>query len=358
MKTSRQVLIAGASLALAATTLTGCGGQEGPGGGTSLVIGGWGGSIDEATQKAYLTPYKEESGVSVTFDDAPNTQLASLESQSRANNVTWDVLDSVAGDTAFLLEAKGLLEPLPDDLKARLVEALGADKVTDFGFSHSNLGNVIVCNMDEMTTCPNDMVEFFDTVKFPQTRMLSGSGAIMMATAAQVASGVPVDQTATQDIDIDSVISTLEGIKPKVRVFWQSGDQQEQIMRSGEVAMGVMVSGRAYSLAAEGMDLQINWSGGVYEPGYWAVPKNAPHKEEAFELLEWIATHPKAQAQWAAEVHYSVPNPKARDHMSEELLVQFADTPANFEALAVPNLSWYAEHSQELNQAFQDYLRG
>jgi putative spermidine/putrescine transport system substrate-binding protein len=348
------VTVAGASIAA-------CGdddGEEGRAPDVTLAVGSWGGASDDGTREAYLDPFESESGVGFRMVPAPGEQLARVEAQNRAGEIEWDVLDGVAGDGAFVLAERGYLENLPRDVKSQLENAIGPEKVTPFGFAHGNIANVIVCNMDRVETCPKDMAAFYDTERFPQDRMFAGIAPIMAVTTAQVASGVPRSKTSTTPLDMDSAFESLESLKPKIRVFWESGDQQEQIMRSGAADIGIMWSNRAHRLKTTGMNLQINWAGAAYEPSYWTVLKGARNQGEAFDLLTWIATHPRAQAKWAEAVGSSVPNDRAFDFLEEDLIVDFVDQPANFEKIAVPNFEWYAKNTKRLDDRYRDFVRG
>lgn len=338
----------------------GCGEDDDNGGSAdvTLTVAGWGGASNESTRDAYLDPFEADEGTSARFVDAPGTQLARLEAQNETGDIEWDTFDGVPGDAAFIMDERGYLEQLPADLKDDLEDVLGPERVTPFGFAHGNIASVIVCNMDKMKACPKDMAEFYDTEKFPQKRMFSGIAPIMATTTAQVASGVPHDQTASTPLDIDAAFEQLDGLKPKIAVFWQAGDQQEQIMRSGAADMGIMWSNRAHRLKADGMNLRTVWAGSAYEPSYWAVPKGAPNTDEAFDLMSWIATHPEAEAEWAEAIGASVPNPEAFGLLPDEVVEDLADQPANFEQLAVPNFAWYAKHTKELDRRYQDFVRG
>ncbi len=106
-------------------TLAACGGDDDDGGssgtsgepsGGTLVVGGWGGAYNQATQRFYGKPFADEGGATLQFVDAPGTQLARLQAQEKAGNPEWDMLDSIAGGVAFLDYDQGLLEPLPHDL--------------------------------------------------------------------------------------------------------------------------------------------------------------------------------------------------------------------------------------------------
>jgi putative spermidine/putrescine transport system substrate-binding protein len=325
---------------------------------TTLTIGGWGGVIDEATQKAYLNQFDSEEHVKSQFADAPGAQLARVEAQNSAHKVQWDAVDSLDGGSAFTLYGKGQLAPLPAAQKATFEQELGAEKVTPFGFSHGSLGDVIVCNMDKMKSCPTTMAQFYDTKAFPQQRMFGGIEPIEAITTAEVAAGMPITQTATTPVDVKAVIKTLEGLKPQIKVFWQSGDQQQQVMRSGQVPLGIMWSDRAYQLVSQGVKLKVVWTGGAYEPSYWAVLKGAHSSATASKLLSFIASHPKSEAKWAEIVHDSVPNPAALGYLPGSISSQLADNPVNLKQLATPNFNWYAQHSDELNTAYENFLRG
>lgn len=359
---SRRTAVAVLAIVLLLGVVVGCGSDDGgdsaQGGDVTLTIGGWGGASNEGTQSAYLDPFDAEQGVAARFEDAPGTQLARVEAQNQAGEIEWDALNSVAGDAAFTLDERGHLAKLPADLRADLEQELGAERVTPFGFAHGNIANVIVCNMDRMDTCPKDMGEFYDTDKFPQDRMFAGIAPIMAVTTAEVAAGVPPSETADKPVDVDGAFQELERLKPAIDVFWQSGDQQEQILRSGAADMGIMWSNRAHRLIADGMNLKIVWSGGAYEPSYWTVLEGAPHSDEAFDLLRWIADHPRAQADWAEVVGASVPNPEAFDFLPPSLVENLADRGENFKQLAVPNFEWYAQNTEELDQRYQDFVRG
>jgi putative spermidine/putrescine transport system substrate-binding protein len=176
---------------------------------STLTIGGWGGIVDEATQKGYLNEFDAANKLKSQFVDAPAVQGARIEAQNMAHEIQWDAVDSMAADAAFTAFSKGQVAPLPAAMRVRFEHELGRQKVTAFGFSHGSLGDVIVCNMDKMKTCPATMAQFFDTKAFPQPRMYGGIEPIEAVTVAEVASGVPVSSTSTTPVNVPAVIATL-----------------------------------------------------------------------------------------------------------------------------------------------------
>ncbi|MGH2853365.1 MAG: extracellular solute-binding protein [Solirubrobacteraceae bacterium] len=334
-------------------------GACGGGGKTATVaIGGWGGVFDEATQKAYLNEFDAANHLASRFVDAPGEQLAQVEAQSTAHKDAWDVVDSLGAGSAYAAYAKGQLLKLPAPLEERLKRELGAANVTPFGIAHGSHAEVIVCNMAKMTSCPATMTLFYEPKTYPQPRLYPGIEPIAAITTAEVAEGWQLSWTPTNPIDPPSVFEQLYKIRSQIKAYWYSGAQQLQQMRSGEADLGLMWSDVAYQLVAEGMHLQINWSGGAYEPSYWAVLKNAPDPQDGLKLLSWIASHPRAETAWAKLVHDSVPNPIALSELPKSIALQLADNPVNLAKLAVPNFKWYAEYSPSLDAEYKSFVGG
>lgn len=367
MRTSRngilsRIVISTAAVAALAFT-SACGGGSSAvtptdSGNEALVVAGWGAYFTEATRKNLTDAFTKETGIKVQIVDAPGKYVAGLQSQKRAGKMQWDLLDSTSAPDAFVLANEGLLEPLPADLKSRLQGTLSDGAVTDFGFTFSNLGYVVACRTDKVTTCPGSAKDYFDVQKFPGSREMVSTSPLVNLSLAEMASGVPAKDIPTHDIDLERAFAKLKELKPAVKVWWQSGDQMEQAFRNGEVDMGIAYSGRAFSLNAKGTPMTVVWDEGIYNPGYWSVVKGSANTQNAFRFLEWIATHPEAQAGWSKATGYSVPNPKAFDHMEAGPREQLADWPANKERLVNLNYNWYIKNYQEVNKQWQEFLRG
>ena len=349
-----------AAVALSVIPLaTACGGGDTSASGedTTLVVASWGAYFTKATRQFLADPFTKETGIKVQIVDAPGKYAANLQAQKQANNVQWDLLDSTSAPDAYQMAHDGLIEKLPDDLKAEFTSELGDEAVEDFGFTFSNLGYVIACNTDKVTTCPDSQQAYFDTAN-PARRQMIATLPLLNLSLAEMASGVPAEQIPTHEIDLDRAFAKLKELKPQIKVWWESGDQMEQAFRNGEADMGIAYSGRAFSLAENGTPIKVQWKAGVYNPGFWNVVSGAPHTKAAFQFMQWIAKHPEAQAKWAEMTKYSVPNPKAFDYMDDTFKKQLADWPDNRKQLTTLNYDWYVKNSQEVNRRWQEFLRG
>lgn len=317
-----------------------------------LIIAGWGGRFTQASRTYLAEPFSAETGIEVQFVDAPSEQLARILAQRDAGKIEWDLVDSASAVDAYVAFNRGLAAELPDELKAKFKEILNV--ANDWGFAYSALGHVVVCREDEAQACPATPVELWDVERFPGPRSFSSFNTLEVLTMALLADGVPKDQLFP--MDVDRAFAKMEAIKPNVAVWWSSGDQSEQVLRDAEAVMGQFWSGRAYNVLDQGVALHISWEQGVYEPGFWFALDGAPHLETAFQFLDWIATHPEAQAKWATEMRYGVANPKAFDYMDEAVAKRLADYPDNFKKLVVPNWQWYAENFDAIQKRWTEFL--
>ncbi|GAB2449768.1 ABC transporter substrate-binding protein [Nocardioides hungaricus] len=322
--------------------------DSGSGDGT-LVIASWGGRFTQTTQKYLADPFSEETGIKVQIVDVPGTQVTQLQAQRDAGTMQWDVMDSLGAADAFVLDSMNLLEPLTDQQKATYSDALGKDKVSDFGFTYANLGYIIACRED--VECPTTVPEFFDPQAFPGTRAFPGASPSQTTSILAEAAGVDLPQ------DVDTLLQPLRDLKPDIKVFYTSGDQQEQLLRQGEVDMIIMYSGRAYSVQDSGTPLTINWAG-TYDPGYTAQVADAPNPEAAARFLDWVVANPEAQAKWAEEMQYSVPSPDALDLMPADVAQRLADYPANFEKLGQQDFPWYVENQKAIDSGLNQIIQG
>lgn len=320
---------------------------------TTLVIASWGGDFTEATRVNLAEPFTAETGIEVQIVDVPGTQATQMQQMVDAGDVQWDILDSLGAADAFYMAQEGLVQDLPTEMHSSFVETLGEGKVSDFGFTFANLGYVIACNADTVTTCPQTLPEYFDTEGFPGKRELPGEYYSQLAAALVAASG---QDTQAEGIDWNSAVETLKAAAPEVTVWYTSGDQQEQVLSQGEADMGLIYSGRAYNLAKE-MNLTINW-GGVYDPGYTAIATGAPHQEAAEKFMTWVVDHPEAQAGFAEAMNYGVPSAEAIEMLPTDVASTLADYPDNFALLVQQNFPWYLANKDEVDSSIRTVVQG
>ncbi|GAA0979210.1 extracellular solute-binding protein [Acrocarpospora macrocephala] len=355
----RAVARSAALVTAAMLALAGCSSSDDPGSAPQgpIVVANWGGLASKSYQTAYVDPYTKDTGIELQQVDAPGLFVARTKAQAAANRTEWDVLESITdSDAAFLADA-GLLEPLPADLKARLIDQLGAENVTDYGYHSGGTAMLIICNTERVKVCPQSMAEFFDVEKFPQKRAIIGFNPIYPITAAQLALGVPRDKTSTTPIDVDAVFAKLEEIRP-LSVIWSTVDQGTQVLEQGEADMGILYATRIYGELLPTGNYEVVWADGARAQGTTVVLKNAPHMKAAWNLVEWNATHLKEQAQFSVLAQKTAIDPASLEFVPADQRERFANAPEHDGELAVPNAVDYNAKFDKINQRFQEFISG
>ncbi|WP_336631840.1 MULTISPECIES: extracellular solute-binding protein [unclassified Microbacterium] len=347
-------------MAVAAVALTGCassaGGAEQSSG--PVVVANWGGLASEAYQAAYVEPFTADTGIEVQQVDAPGLFVARTEAQASANRTEWDVLESITDSDVEFLAAQDLLDPIPSDVKARLVDELGAENVTDYGYHSGTTAMLIVCNTDRVKVCPQSMAEFWDTQKFPEKRAIIGFNPIYPLTAAQLALGTPRDEIGTTPIDVDKVFAKLEELRPAVSVIYSTVDQGTQVLDQGEADMAIFYATRIYSELIPQGNYDVVWADGARAQGTSVVLKNAPHKDAAWQLLEWNATHLEEQAAFATKAQKAPISAAALEFVPADQRPRFANAPEHDGELAVPNAADFNSKFDEINRRWQEFIAG
>ncbi|NKQ57815.1 extracellular solute-binding protein [Amycolatopsis sp. K13G38] len=355
----RGAVAAMTALVTAATlTLTACSSSGGSGSAGPIVIANWGGAPTKAYQSAYLDPFTAETGIAGQQVDAPGVFVARAEAQAKASRVQWDILESITGvDTAHLAN-EGLLDPVPPDVKDRLVRTVGKENVTDYGYHSGSTAMLIVCNTQRVPVCPQNMQEFWDVHKFPQKRALIGINPVYPIAQAQIALGVPRDKVASTPIDVDATFAKLKELRPFVSVFYTSSDQGTQVLQQGEADMAIFYATRIYDELLPQGNYKVVWTDGVLADGTSVVLKDAPNKAAAWQLMEWIADHPEQQAKFALAASKAAVDPKALDYMPADKREQFSNAPEHNGQLATPNIADFTAKFDEINRRWQEFIAG
>jgi len=128
-------------------------------------------------------------------------------------------------------------------------------------------------------------------------------------------------------LNLDRAFASLTKIKPKL-LLWDTGAQGAQFLIDGEVDAGAIWNGRVHEPKMAGAPVDFHFNQAVLVSDAWAVPKGAPNKAKAMELLAYSLTAP-VQAAFAKVIPYSPVNPAALDLLDEKtksMLPRLGDT--------------------------------
>jgi len=328
----------------------------------------WGGAYTKSQQHAYYTPWEEATGNTVNSIDYDGN-IAPVKAQVESGNVTWDVVDVELSDAVLLCD-EGLAELLPlDDLPPAPDGTPAAEDFIPGTLHDCAVASIVWTNIYAYDTTvfpdnpPTTVADFFDLEKYPGKRGLRrfAKANLEMALLADGVKPEDVYDVLSTDEGVDRAFATLDKIKDNV-VWWEAGAQAPQLLADGEVVMTTAYNGRIFNaIASEGKPFKIVWDGQVWDLDLFIIPKNAPHKDLAWEFIKFAtATEQLAhQAEW---ISYgparasSVPLIGKHAEAGIEMGPHMPTAPENFQNALQNDFFWWADHADEMNERFNAWL--
>lgn len=316
---------------------------------SQLTVINFGGANGAAQKKAYFEAF-EKSGAGKITQVEYNGEQAKIKAMVEAKKVTWDVVEVEGPDVNRGCD-EGLFEKIDwskignkADFQPAAVHACG---VGTFVWS-----TVMAYDADKLKTVPTSWADFWNTKKIPGKRGMR-KGARYNLEFALMADGV---KTA----DVYKVLATKEGadrafkkmteLKQSIQ-FWEAGALPPQFLVAGDVAITTAFSGRIDAAQREGKNLQIGWTGGIYDLDYWAIPKGSPNKELAMKFIA-MASSPDEQAEYARNISYGPTNNKALAKLDAKVLALLPTSPANSKDALQFNTHFWADQGEALEKRF------
>ena len=316
--------------------------------GREMNVVSWGGAWTEASRINFFAPFEKETGVKINVIPAPGDFDAMVRLQTDQGALQIDLLDD--GNAVFLRK-DGYLASFPPELVASLKEQSREGLVKEDLLSYGTTATIIVCNPDIVEKCPTTAAEFWDVENFPGDRAIAGNYTAPLYIAALAAGG---DRDNLLPLDLDKVLAKLEEIRPHIKVWPESGAQQEQVMVDREVGISYMWNGRAHVVKRDVLpNLQIYWHDATLGNDVgWVVPNDAPNSEVAFAFLEWFGKQHEAQAGWTTALTYPTPSKELADRIAPEIA---SSLPINKEVVMIDGPK-QAEQAKEMRATWQRFI--
>ena len=322
---------------------TACGLLDKSGGGNALTVVSYGGSYQRAQATAMFEPYEQLHPGLTIFQDSPSAN-AKLRVMVENGNPTWDVV-LLANDFGNDAQAQWL-EPI--DYSVIDKNALLPGYAGEYRVGADVEGTVLTVRSDR-GAMPSTLAEFFDTNRFPGKRALNKFAAGGILEAALLADGVGKDQL--YPLDVSRALRKLDTIRDSI-VWWDTAAQSQQLIASGEAAMGLLWVGRATE-AAKSAPVKLNWESWISQDAYWMVPKGSPNKEAAMKLIEFMTSY-QPQKQFSLLTGYGPVNKEAA---ADPEVRANPNIPSNHIATRVTmNDAWWAANLDQVQGEFQAWL--
>lgn len=319
-----------------------------------VVIAEFGGAYSKSIRDTLVNPFSKATGyqgVVVDTTDRVQKPLAMV----KANRVQWDLIE-VLDTEAAELQARGALQPITPGVRSQLQKVLNPGTVTRFGVAISSYSNVITCNKKSVSKCPVNAKQFWDTKSFPGERTVDKSNWFDNMIMALIADGVPKNKLFP--LDIPRALQKWRSLKDEISVYFTSGDQWQQLLRDGEVDMGLGPDGRTWNLVNEGLDLSISYQGMPYRVDYFVALRKSANPAGAMEFLRWYGTNPRAQAKFMKQRLYGMPHPQAYKFVDRKTAKQLVDYPPNRRQTVTTDISWVYKNGARASKAWSDFLAG
>ena len=340
----------------------------------SMVIMSWGGAYQAMQLKAYVQPYIDATGVSVTWDESSADAVAKLRAMSEAGNVSADVVDALGADAIRLCD-EGIVQEVPvDEWLAPAPDGTAASE--DFGDS-------VVSDCHVPTTAysttfgyrtdvaewngatPDDICDVFNLEEFPGPRALE-QRPIGNLEWALICDGVPAEEvydTLETDEGVARAFAKLDTIKDSV-IWWTAGAETPQLLADKEVVIGSTYNGRLFSLIEEQKQpVAMLWDYQILDIDGFVVPADLPEDRlNRVKHFLHFATDTQRLADQAKYISYgpmrasSQPLVSTHAELGIEMAPHMPTSPENAKTSILFNYDWWADHRDELDARFQSWL--
>jgi putative spermidine/putrescine transport system substrate-binding protein len=312
-----------------------------------------GGSVAEALDDTYIADFVELTGVETSREFTDGTDAKFLAAAEQGGTLPWSMVH-LSSRGFYEAVNKGYLEPLDPELVP--LDQVEPQYVNEYGVGMGIFGEILAWNTDAFPDSgpqPEMIDALLDTENFPGKRCLyqSISGLAEMVLQA--------DGVAKEDvypIDMDRVFAALESIEDDI-IWYQQGDTGVTNLVSGECVMGTLFSGRVYdAVVKNGQPLDATWDGSYTSLSYNAIPKGAPNPKAGAALLSVFVRDVSATREFVQR--YPYPMGLKRLPLSEFPEDQRDWLPIGDNAASgvMEDAAYYAEHAQEDNTEFNDWL--
>jgi putative spermidine/putrescine transport system substrate-binding protein len=305
---------------------------------SQLTVVNFGGANGAAQKKAYFEPF-EKSGAGKIVQVEYNGEQAKIKAMVEAKKISWDVVEVESPDVNRGCD-EGLFEKM-DWSKVGNKADFQPAAVHECGVGTFIWSTVMAYNGDKLKTAPTTWADFWR------------KGARYNLEFALMADGVKTADVykvlATKD-GADRAFKKMTELKPNIQ-FWEAGAQPPQFLVAGDVVMTTAYNGRIDAAQREGKNLQITWTGGIYDLDYWVMPKGTPNKDLALKFIA-MASSPDAQAEYARNISYGPTNNKALAKLDAKVLGLLPTSPANSKDALQFNISFWADQGEALEKRF------
>lgn len=307
---------------------------------SQMIMATGGGKLEDVYRKTVYEPWKKKTGAEIITTANEGARLKAMVEQK---NVEWDLIQGPA-EAMIVYGQNGLLEPIDYSVvdRTKMMKGTAHDTfvVTDLAAYN------VAWNTDNVKSDPP---KNWSDLFAHDGRISLWKKPFQTLEAALLADGVALDKL--YPLDLDRAFKSLDKVKSKL-VWWDRGAQCAQLLIDGEVDAGSVWNGRVYQPKLSGAPVDYTLNQAVLVSDAWAVPKGAPHKKEAMEMIAFELS-PKVQADFARNIPYGPVNPDALGLLDDKTKASLPKLDDNSVLLDV---EYWAKHSDKVVERFNEWL--
>lgn len=311
-----------------------------------VIVASWGGAVLDAQLVAYIEPFQELTGISVTVAESPDP--SKIKAMVDTGNVEWDLVWLGLGDVLALDGYWEEMDYALFDTEGIAPEFMGPHSIASVLFAE-----ILAYRTDAYDAEPAGWADFWDVETFPGGRAMPAAAQLPFLEGAVIADGVPIDEV--YPIDIDRAFASFDRIKPHVVKWWEAGAQPAQMLTDNEVPMSVAFNGRITPIQQDGAPVAIQWNEGLLARDDMAIIKGAPNRENALKFAAF-ASLPAPQARFSMQIPYGFINANAADLIPADQLAQLPTAPDILPKLFLRDEAWWAENREAVLDRWNEWI--
>jgi putative spermidine/putrescine transport system substrate-binding protein len=319
-----------------------------------IVVRDDGGIYTKAYGAVYYRPFTEKTGIEVVGVQANAEPVAQIKSMVDTKSYTWDMA-KISQPAILLLTTQGKVYLEKHGLENEaVVKSIPPQYMSPYGVATNIYSTVLAYRTDAFKgrKAPNSWADFWNVKDFPGRRAVRKHPFDTLEEAS-MAAGVPTSQL--YPLNLDKAFARLDELKPKVDVWWTSGAQCEQMLKSGEVDMIATWVSRPQSAMADGAPVQIVWNQNLWGVDNWSILAGTPNADACREFIKF-ASDPKRMASLVEYFPAGVTQPEAFKYIKADVAKNCPTYPDNIRNGVQINAKYWLDNQAAVTERFNAWI--
>lgn len=324
--------------------------------GRELVMGVWGGTYADAALEAYVEPFEEMTGATITLEEYGADVTVKIISQEEQGMEGIDIVTGcgVLDQMAMMADAGALMKL---DY-SQMPNSEYVDAKYDYCVGQYIMSGTIAWNEDVYGDDPPDtMAKYFDVVNYPGNRGECGFSPTGRFESILLANGVEKEDLYPIDEERAWELFNENNYKDSVTVWWDSGSTIRQALADGEVDCGVFWGGSIIeAIKVDGLDnIGVSFDNSNLVTDCMAIASTCSDPELAHAFVDYCLSA-EAQAKWSELKFYAPVNPQAYDLMDPELVPYFPTSEENVDKTFWCDVDYWTENFERITDDWLEWI--